>query len=138
MESNGDVAAIRHLVADAEAHQNDLDPFLALHTADTAIVNIAGRRVTGRDALAEAMKAALESPLADVITRTEVADIRFVRPDVAIVASMKRVFDGRDPKVREDPRAALPSASGWLTYVVVKEEDGAWRIASAQTTPIRA
>ncbi|MFB4271153.1 SgcJ/EcaC family oxidoreductase [Nonomuraea sp. GTA35] len=136
MEHNEDVAAIRRLVADAETHQNDLDPFVALHTADTAVVNIAGRRVAGRDALAKAMQAALESPLADVITRTEVADIRFVRPDVAIVASMKRVFDGRDPEVTRDPRAALPSTSGWLTYVAVKE-DGAWRIASAQTTPIR-
>jgi hypothetical protein len=32
--------------------------------------------------------------------------------------------------------APLPSSSGWLTYVVVKEPD-AWRIVSAQTTPIR-
>ncbi|UBU12740.1 SgcJ/EcaC family oxidoreductase [Nonomuraea gerenzanensis] len=138
MEDDVALAAIEDLVAQAERHQNDPNPFLALHTADTSVVNIAGRRVAGRDALAEVMRAALASPLAEVITRTEVADIRFVRPDVAIVTSMKRVFDGRDPEVRADPRAALPAASGWLTYVAVREEDGAWRIASAQTTPIRA
>ncbi|NJP93726.1 SgcJ/EcaC family oxidoreductase [Nonomuraea sp. FMUSA5-5] len=138
MAGSTDIAAIRSLVAEAEKHQNDVEPFIALHTADTAIVNIAGRRVAGKEALTKVMKAALESPLADVITRTEVADIRFVRPDVAIVTSMKRVFDGRDPEVRRDPRAALPAESGWLTYVAVREEDGAWRIASAQTTPIRA
>ncbi|MEU6714937.1 SgcJ/EcaC family oxidoreductase [Nonomuraea sp. NPDC046802] len=136
MNATDDVTAVRRLVAEAERHQNDLEPYLALHTADTSIVNFGGRRVAGRDALRHARKAALGSPMADVRTKTEVADIRFVRPDVAIVACVKRVFDEREERLKDDPATALPAESGWLTYVAVKEAD-AWRIASAQTTPIR-
>ncbi|WP_166355672.1 SgcJ/EcaC family oxidoreductase [Phytoactinopolyspora limicola] len=129
------VAAIHELIAAAEKHQNDLDEFLDLHTADVSIVNIAGRRVLGKDALREVMGQALSSPLAQVLTTTEVEDIRFVRPDVALVSCVKRVSDGRDAAVRDNPGTALPAA-GSLTYVVVRE-GRQWRIASAQTTPRR-
>ncbi|MBB5075331.1 SgcJ/EcaC family oxidoreductase [Nonomuraea endophytica] len=121
---------IRQLVADASRHQSDPEPFLALHTDDTTLVNFGGRRVVGKEALEEAMKAALATPLAKVVTSAEVADIRFVRPDVAIVGVLKRVSDERDGA--NDP---LHATEGWLTYVVVRN-DGTWQIASAQTTPI--
>lgn len=139
METRGhepEITAIRQLVADAQKHQNDLNRVISLHTADASIVNFGGRRVLGRDALHQAMKTALETPLANVITTAEIEDIRFVRPDVAIVASIKHVSDERDASLRDDPSTTLPSSSGWLTYVLVKEQD-AWRIVSAQTTPIR-
>ena len=82
------------------------------------------------------MQQALDSPLAKVVTKTEIEDIRFVRPDVAIVSCIKRVFDERDASTKDAPGATLPSA-GSLTYVVVNESDG-WRIALAQTTPIKS
>ena len=129
-----DRAAIARTVAAAERHQNDVDPFLALHTTDTTIVNIAGRRVAGREAFGDAMRAALDSSLAQVLTRTEIEDIRFVRPDVAIVSCLKHVSDQRDPATRGEAEN-LPLA-GRLSYVVVKDQD-VWRIALAQTTPIR-
>ncbi|MEU8383043.1 SgcJ/EcaC family oxidoreductase [Streptosporangium sp. NPDC048865] len=126
-------AAIRRVVADAVEFQSDVDRFVPLHTAGVAVVNFGGRRVAGRDVLAEAMRRALASPLADVLTTVEVEDIRFLRDDVAIVASVKHVHDRREGG--DTPADALPATSGRLTYVMVKE-DGAWRIASAQTTPI--
>lgn len=131
-----EITAIRQLVSDAQTFQSDADQFIPLHTADTSIVNFMGRRVLGRDALHQAMKRALETPMANVTTTAEIKDIRFVRPDVAIVASIKHVSDEREASLRNDPGTTLPSSSGWLTYVVVKEQ-GAWRIVSAQTTPIR-
>ncbi|MBA9002242.1 MULTISPECIES: SgcJ/EcaC family oxidoreductase [Thermomonospora] len=124
--------AIRRLVAEAEARQSDPDRFLPLHTPETVVVNFAGRRVLGGDALEQAMRQALRSPLAKVITRNEITDIRFVRPDVAIVSCVKHVFDERDGDA-----PALPATAGNLTYVVVRDQDD-WRIALAQTTPIRA
>lgn len=127
--------AIRRLVAEAEKHQNDADRFIELHTGDTSIVNIAGRRVLGKDAFYRAMKEALESPLAKVLTRTEIEDVRFLGADVAIVGCIKHVLDQRDAATRADPSAGVPSV-GRLTYVVVNEA-GKWRIASAQTTPIK-
>ena len=121
-------AAIEQMIADAERYQNDLEPFLALHTADVVIVNIAGRRVFGKDALRAAMSAALDSPLAQVLTTIDVEDIRFVRPDVAIVSCIKHVSDQREDG------GDLPSTAR-LTYVLISDA-GAWSIASAQTTPI--
>lgn len=128
-ESDG-VTAIRALVGAAQEHQNDPEPFLELHTPDVAIVNIAGRRVLGRDALRAAMEGALAGSLARVLTRTDVEDVRFLRPDVALVSCVKHVDDRR-----EDPDGDELPAAGSLTYVVVRDPAGAWRIASAQTTP---
>lgn len=128
-------AAIRDTVAAAQQHQNDLEPLLALHTPDALIVNIAGRRVLGRDAMRQAMEAALSTPLAQVRTKSEIDDIRYVHPDVAIVSLTKQVFDERDDGDR-DPDGAFPT-TGRLTYVMVRDDDtGSWRIASAQTTPV--
>ncbi|MGS2647090.1 SgcJ/EcaC family oxidoreductase [Streptosporangium sp. G12] len=129
-------AAIRRVVADAVKFQSDVDRFISLHAAEAAVVNFGGRRVAGRDALAEAMRRALASSLADVTTTAEIEDIRFLREDVAIVASVKHVHDRRRES-GDAPVSALPATSGRLTYVMVKE-DGTWRIASAQTTPILA
>lgn len=129
-------AAIRRTVAEAEKHQNDVEPFIALHTADAVIVNIAGRRVLGREAIRQAMTQALASPLAKVFTKSEIDDVRFVRPDVAIVSCTEHVSDERDPSSSADDRGSLPE-TGRLTYVMVKEQD-TWRVASAQTTPIKS
>jgi len=123
--------AIHDLIARAQELQSDTDRLMALHAPDTVIVNIAGRRVMGRDAFASAMTQALASPLASVRTTVEVLDIRFATADVAIVSCVKTVHDERDPDEGAEP---LPS-TGALTYVVAREDDG-WRIALAQTTPV--
>ena len=124
-----DEQAIRQLIADAEKHQSDVEPFLSLHTEDVVLVNIAGILVLGKQALRSAMTKALESRLANVITRTEVMDIRLVTFDVAIVSCVKHVSDEN-----ADATGELPSR-GSLTYTLVKTPDG-WRIALAQTTPM--
>ncbi|MGC7099169.1 YybH family protein [Amycolatopsis lurida] len=123
-----DTDAIRQTIANVEKHQNNTDEFIALHTADALIVNIAGRRVLGRDAIREAMERALATPLAKVLTKTEIVDIRFTTPDVALVSCVKHVSDEREDG------GELP-AKGSLTYVVTREGDD-WKIASAQTTPV--
>ncbi|MCP9952373.1 YybH family protein [Actinomadura madurae] len=131
------LAAVEQVVAQAEQHQNVLEPFLALHTAEAVIVNVAGRRVPGRDALRQVRRQALAGPLAQVRTRPEIVDVRFAAPNVAIVSCVKHISDERDPAARRDGGARLPT-SGSLIYVVVEEPHGGWRIASAQTTPITA
>jgi uncharacterized protein (TIGR02246 family) len=120
--------AIRRLVGALQASQSDVEPFLALHTRGAIVVNFGGRRVLGRDDLWRAMESALASPLAAVTTTAEIHDIRFVRPDVAIVSCTKHVTDARDAS---EKFATL----GSLSYLVV-EEDGEWRVALAQTTPV--
>ncbi|MFE3290526.1 SgcJ/EcaC family oxidoreductase [Rhodococcus sp. NPDC059234] len=126
------LTAIRRVVADAVEFQNDVERFIPLHTAEVNIVNFGGRRVSGRGALAGAMQQALATPLSEVTTTVDIEDIRFLRNDVAIVACVKHVFDGRDSAA-----PALPATSGQLTYVMVEDGDR-WLIDSAQTTPITA
>jgi len=90
------ITAIHQLVEQAQRHQSDLEKFLDLHTDDASIVNLAGRRVVGKTAIHDAMRQALQTPLADVITNANIDHIHFVRPDVAIVSCTKQVVDRRD------------------------------------------
>ena len=119
---------IRRLVGRLQETQFETEPFLALHTEDVVIVNFGGRRVLGRGDLRQAMESALVSPLAQVTTTAEIHDIRFVRPDIAIVSCTKHVSDERDTEEKF-------VTTGSLTYVIV-EDDGEWQVALAQTTPI--
>jgi uncharacterized protein (TIGR02246 family) len=130
-EQERDLEAIRAVVADSETLQNDVDGFTGLLAEDVVIVNFGGRRVRGRDKVREAMSAAVASPLAKVLTRLDVEDVRFLRPDVAVVACIKHVSDERD-----EPVAGL-AREGRLNYTMVRD-GGRWLIATAQTTPIVA
>jgi uncharacterized protein (TIGR02246 family) len=127
------VEAIRAVIADTEALQSDAEGFAGLLTEDVALVNFGGRRVLGRDNVRRAMRQALETPFAHVYTRTEVVDVRFLRPDVALVSCIKHISDEREPATR-DSDAPL-SERGSQTFVLVRER-GSWLIALAQTTPI--
>ncbi|QPP05215.1 SgcJ/EcaC family oxidoreductase [Streptomyces bathyalis] len=129
---DADEQRIRELVARSQVAQTDPDVLPALHTADLVIVNLAGRRLFGREAFASAMAEALSSPLKDVRTSLAVDDIRFTTPDVAIVSLTKTVHDER---FEAEDSSRLPSA-GAMTYVLTRQSDD-WRIALAQTTPVR-
>ena len=126
-----DEPAIRALVQQATDAQNDPETFIPLHAPDAVIVNFFGRRVLGRDALEQAMRAALSSPLKDVRTEVEIVDLRPVSDSVVLVSCIKTVHDERGEGGDD-----LPASAGALTYVVT-HVDGSWKIASAQTTPIR-
>lgn len=119
---------LERLVDAVQASQSDVEPFMALHTSATVIVNIGGRRVLGASDLRSAKESALESPLADVTTSAEVHDIRYLRPDVAIISCTKRVTDARSD-------GGDLASQGALTYVAARD-NGKWRIALTQTTPI--
>ncbi len=78
--TEADENAIRDLVAQAQESQSDPEALMALHTAETVIVNLAGRRVLGRETYSKAMADALASPLSDVLTTGEIVDIRLATP----------------------------------------------------------
>ncbi len=121
---------IRDLVARSEQAQLDPEVLPALHTDDLVLINIAGRRVFGRDTFATAMAEALSTPVRDIRTSLKIEDIRYAAPDVAIVSLTKTVHDERP----EADRSEVPS-TGATTYVLTRTGDD-WRIALAQTTPI--
>lgn len=128
-----DIDAIRAVVSATDTHQSDADAFAGLLTEDVVLVNLAGRRVLGRDALHDAMSTALETPMADVRTRNELVDVRFPHPGVAVASCVKHISDERDASVKDPDRSF--DGRGSLTLVLV-EQQGSWRIALAQTTPI--
>ncbi|WP_030559251.1 SgcJ/EcaC family oxidoreductase [Streptomyces aureocirculatus] len=130
--NDADEQRIRELVARSQEAQIDPDVLPALHTANLVIVNLAGRRLFGREAFASAMTEALSSPLKDIRTSLEVDDIRFTTPDVAVVSLTKTVHDERS---ETESSSELPSV-GVMTYVLTRQGDD-WRIALAQTTPVR-
>lgn len=127
--SDEDERAIRDLVQQAHDAQNDAAVLPALHDDDAIIVNIAGRRLFGREAFEQAMATAVASSLRDVTTTVDIVDVRAVTADVAIVSSIKSVHDARAEQSGELPE------QGAFTYVV-KRVGKDWRIALAQTTPI--
>jgi uncharacterized protein (TIGR02246 family) len=129
--SAGDEQAIRTLIQLASDAQNDPDVLIPLHTPGAAVVNFFGRRILGRDAFAQAMQAALSSPLRDVTTTVKIVDLRPISDGVVLVSCVKTVHDGRAGA--EDD---LPASAGALTYVVTGADES-WQIALAQTTPIR-
>jgi uncharacterized protein (TIGR02246 family) len=73
--SESDIEAISDVVATARAAQVDAETLLPLHAPGVVNVNIAGRRVLGRDAFGLAMEAALASPLRDVRTHVMIDDV---------------------------------------------------------------
>ncbi|WP_084497517.1 SgcJ/EcaC family oxidoreductase [Nocardia amamiensis] len=124
-----DEHAVRDLVALADRSQSNASVLPSLHTDATAIVNFYGRRLFGRDAFEAAMSAALGSGLGDVRTSVEVIDLRPLTADVVLVSCVKTVHD------RRPDAETNPSATGALTYVIVRTSTG-WKIGLAQTTPI--
>lgn len=128
-----DIIDIHGVVADAEKYQSDPAGLTQLLTEDVVLVNFGGRRVSGRDNVRVAMEQALATPFADVLTKNELADVRFLRPDVALVSAVKHISDQRNSAERA---AGEPLRErGSLTFVLVKEQ-GRWLIALTQTTPV--
>jgi uncharacterized protein (TIGR02246 family) len=128
-----EIVAIRAVIADADRLQSYVEGFTQLLTEDVALVNFGGRRVLGRGNVHEAMRQALETPFAHVYTENEVVDVRFLRPDVAVVSSVKHISDKREPPA-SDSEAPM-SERGSATFVLVRERNS-WLIALVQTTPI--
>ncbi|MER3554387.1 MAG: hypothetical protein C4331_08555 [Meiothermus sp.] len=74
-EERGDYMAqeykrdIRQVIAQAEAFQNDPERFNELLIPDVVVTNVAGLRVRGKDEPARVMRAAMQTPVADIITK---------------------------------------------------------------------
>ena len=126
--TTGDVAAIERVIADVEAGFNANDPELSIaHFApDATAVSVNGTLVAGRDELLDAHRAGYAGPLRDQYARYELADVRFLRPDVAI-AYKRATATTRDGEPLDVGHAMI------ALYVLVRE-DGRWWVAARQNT----
>ncbi|MBN9111141.1 MAG: SgcJ/EcaC family oxidoreductase [Pseudonocardia sp.] len=125
-----DEVAVRQIIADVETGMNTNDPELMTRhfAADAVAVGVNGVPHVGRAALDAAHVAAVGPGgfLQDQYARYEVVDVRFVRPDVALVRKHAHAItaDG-EPLDLDHTMSAL--------YVLTKDE-GRWWIAARQNT----
>jgi uncharacterized protein (TIGR02246 family) len=124
-----ELAAIRDLVATiARAQQQELvDDFVALFRADAIWTTGHGKRLFGRNAIAEFTATVLPGSGAHGRATYEVEHVLFVRPDVAAVKVRQRYYDVNGHLDSE----------GTPMYVLAKEE-GRWLLTANQNTPVVA
>ncbi|WP_174189957.1 SgcJ/EcaC family oxidoreductase [Nocardia barduliensis] len=128
VDHTDDIAAIRRIVANAEAGFNTNDAHLlsADFIANAAVVNAMGTLITGFDALLDANRSGLAGFLKDQYARYELADITFLRPDVAI--GHKRAWaTTAEGELLDHDHAMI------ALYVFVRQGDR-WHIAARQNT----
>ena len=129
--SQADVDAIVALVATVEEAQSeeDADAFLALFRDDALWVTGHGKRLYGRDTIAEFTRRVLPGATKESYATYTPDHLLFVRPDIAVVNVNQKY--ARRPGFT----AELPVETGSPVYFLAKD-DGEWRIAAAQNTVV--
>jgi uncharacterized protein (TIGR02246 family) len=124
-DHSDDIVAIEQLIADIETgfNSNDPDRSVAHFARNASAVDVAGRLVSGRDALLDANR---DGRLADQHARYEVADVVFPRPDVAIAHKRARATDSEGEAI--DVGHAMIAL-----YVLVRQDDRWWVVARQDT-----
>jgi uncharacterized protein (TIGR02246 family) len=124
-----EVAAIREMVAAVEYVQEQelVDEFVSLFRSDAIWTTGHGKRLFGRDAIAEFTAQVLPGSSAHGKATYEVEHVLFIRPDVAAVKVVQHSYT---------PEGALQS-TGSPMYVMTKEE-GRWMLTANQNTPVIA
>ena len=123
-----DRAAIARVIADIETgfNTNDVELSTAHFRPDASAVGVNGRLVEGHDALVAAHRTGYAGPLRDQYAEYELADVTFVRDDVAV--AHKRAWATTPDGERTDVGHAMIAL-----YVLVRD-DGRWTIAARQNT----
>ncbi|WP_316763049.1 SgcJ/EcaC family oxidoreductase [Streptomyces herbicida] len=98
-------------------------------TADATDVTYVGTAYHGGTEIGRAHQALFGSFLKGTRLIVEITDLRFYGTDTAVVITRGDVRKG-DPKADDD----LAKLGKLATYTVVREADGAWRIAAVQKT----
>ena len=108
----------------------DVDAFVELFHPDATWVTAHGLRLIGRDEIAAFTAKVLPGAMRDSSASYEVVHIVYVRPDVAVASVRQRplTLDG-------DPLPGVPE--GRPTYVMAKDDAGAWRLVAGQNTQVK-
>ncbi|WP_069166250.1 SgcJ/EcaC family oxidoreductase [Nocardia altamirensis] len=118
-----DLAAFQQIIDTVEHAQNNelIDEFLALFRADAIWTTGGGKRLFGRDAIAEFTRQVLPGGMQGLSVTFELEYVLYLRPDVAAV------------KVRQIYHTPEGKDIGTPMWVMTKE-DGTWKLAAAQNT----
>lgn len=132
VDHTADVAAITALIRDVETGFNANDPELLVRPfiANGSVVNVMGVHLSGIDDLLASSRSGLTGALADQYAEYALADITFLRPDVAI--AHKHAWATTADGTRLDVGHTMIAL-----YVFVKHE-GVWWAAARQNTLVPA
>ena len=127
--TDSDLNEIRAVVARIEhAQHNELvDEFVSLFRADAIWTTAHGKRLYGRDTIAEFTSRVLPGATAEEMATYEVDRVVFLRPDVAAV-TVRQQYRTHSGEV---------TTAGAPMYVMTKE-DGRWLLAANQNTIVVA
>lgn len=127
-DHTADIAAIRRIIADVEKgfNENDAELLVDHFAQNGSAVTAMGVQIDGREAMLDSARSGLAGPLRDQRARYELADVVFVRPDVALAHKHAwAIDDAGEPQNVGHEMSAL--------YVLVRE-NGRWWIVSRQNT----
>ena len=110
---------------------HDVTAMAELFTADADFVNVAGMRLKGRQQIRDEHVKSHKMQFKDSVLTFQSVDVRFLKPDVALVHIDWRIEGDRD----SDGTSRAPR-NGVMSWVVVRQRDE-WRIASSHNTNVR-
>jgi len=125
-----DLAAIERIIRDTEIAFNTHDAeLLAEHfAADATTVGVNGSVLVGRDEILATSRRLFAGPLSDQYAVYEIDDVRFVRPDVAVVRKLARAVDGDG--------VAIDVGHTMVAHYVMVRDEGRWWVVNRQNTLI--
>jgi uncharacterized protein (TIGR02246 family) len=130
-DHSDDVAAIRRVIADAEQafNANDAELLVEHFAENVTAVGVTGARLDGRAGVLEASTALFAGPLRDQRARYELADVLFVRPDVALAHKHATATD--------ETGAPISVGHGMTALYVLIRENGRWWVVARQNTLVQ-
>ncbi|MFJ3791387.1 SgcJ/EcaC family oxidoreductase [Kitasatospora sp. NPDC090091] len=125
-----EIEAIKQVIARLEhSQQNELpEEFVGLFRADAIWTTGHGKRLTGRDQISSFTHQVLPGAMKDSTATYEVADVLFIRPDVAAVKAHAQYLTLEGEPIGN---------AGTPLYVMAKE-DGQWLLVACQNTEVIA
>ena len=112
-------------------NRHDMRALAALVAEDVDLITVAGTRLRSRKEFEDDHAKSHRTVLRDSVLTVDQAEVKFVRPDVA-VAHIEWGITG----VKGPGGEARPPQRGVLTWVLEKRK-GAWLIIASQATTIR-
>lgn len=128
--SPADEAAIRRLVSEMTDgfNRHDAAAYMRLYTPDADFVSVRGEKAKGRSHAEQELAAIFKTRAKEATLKTKEVDVRFIRPDVALV----HVTNELGGLVAPDGRKLPPHDETSLRVFV--KNDGTWQVTAFQNT----
>jgi len=123
-------AAIRRLVSEMTDgfNRHDAAGYMRLYTSDAEFVSVRGEKAKGRDHAEQELAEIFKTRAKEAALKTKDVDVRFIRPDVALV----HVTNELSGLVAADGHKLPPHDETSLRVFV--KNDGKWQVTAFQNT----